>query len=124
MSAKLILAFQGKIAYASESSWIKRATIQENILLHNQMDKHLYLDVLSACELDTDLSCMPMRDDTLIIDNGANLSGGQRQRISLARAAYSSSDIYVMDQPLTAQDGNTAHKIYKKLLITKKLLLQ
>ncbi|OXA41306.1 Canalicular multispecific organic anion transporter 2 [Folsomia candida] len=82
------ICVNGKIAYASESSWIKRATIQENILLHNQMDKHLYLDVLSACELDTDLSCMPMRDDTLIIDNGANLSGGQRQRISLARAAY------------------------------------
>ncbi|OXA42885.1 Multidrug resistance-associated protein 1 [Folsomia candida] len=112
----------GKIAYVPESTWTRKTTIKENILLHNPFNKQTYLDVINACELDTDLSCLPMRDDTQILDNGSNLSGGQRQRISLGRAAYSGSDIYLMDQPMSALDGKTANKVYTKLLSLNGLL--
>ncbi|OXA36987.1 Multidrug resistance-associated protein 1 [Folsomia candida] len=110
----------GKIAYVPESTWTRKTTIKENILLHNPFNKETYLDVINACELD--LSCLPMRDDTEILDNGSNLSGGQRQRISLARAAYSGSNIYLMDQPMSALDGQTANKVYTKLLSLDGLL--
>lgn len=42
----------------------------------------------------------------MIGEKGINLSGGQKARISLARALYSNSDIYLIDDPLSAVDVN------------------
>lgn len=47
---------------------------------------------------------------------GETLSGGQKQRICLARAAYSGSDIYLLDDPLSALDPVVAGKIFEEVL--------
>ena len=54
------------------------------------------------------------RDRTIIGEKGINLSGGQRARISLARALYSDSQIYILDDPLSAVDANVAKKLFDK----------
>jgi ABC-type multidrug transport system fused ATPase/permease subunit len=51
---------------------------------------------------------------TYIGDKGVNLSGGQRARLSLARALYSDSDIYLLDDPLSAVDANVGKNLYTK----------
>ena len=38
-------------------------------------------------------------------EKGVNLSGGQQQRVSLARAAYSHSQLILLDDPLSAVDS-------------------
>jgi ATP-binding cassette subfamily C (CFTR/MRP) protein 1 len=50
------------------------------------------------------------------------LSGGQKQRVALARAAYSNSDVYLFDDPLSAVDSHVGKHIFEKVLGPKGLL--
>ena len=47
---------------------------------------------------------------------GINVSGGQKQRISLARAVYSNSDIYIMDDPLSAVDSHVGKELFNNVI--------
>ncbi|VEL34389.1 unnamed protein product [Protopolystoma xenopodis] len=47
---------------------------------------------------------------------GINLSGGQKQRISLARAIYQNSDIYLLDDPLSAVDPQVAKSLFTNVI--------
>lgn len=53
---------------------------------------------------------------TVIGERGINVSGGQKARISLARAVYQDSDIYVLDDPLSAVDPEVASNIFNKCI--------
>jgi ATP-binding cassette subfamily C (CFTR/MRP) protein 1 len=53
---------------------------------------------------------------TEIAENGVNLSGGQKQRISLARAVYSDSDIYLLDDPLSVVDAPVGKHIFDSIV--------
>lgn len=54
---------------------------------------------------------MKYKDSTLVGEKGIKLSGGQKARISLARAIYSESDIYLLDDPLSAVDSEVGARI-------------
>ena len=51
-------------------------------------------------------------------DRGLTLSGGQKQRVCLARALYSHSDIYLLDDPLSAVDVNMGRHIFAQCIKT------
>ncbi|EEC16006.1 ABC transporter, putative, partial [Ixodes scapularis] len=55
---------------------------------------------------------------------GETLSGGQKQRIALARAAYSRSDIYLLDEPFSALDSKVAENVFEKVLGERGILRQ
>jgi len=98
----------------SQSPWITSGTVRKNILLGCQMDRDLYERVLSACELNTDCGVWPNGDLTELGEHGINISGGQKARVSLARAAYSRSDINLLDDPLSAVDPAVANSLFEK----------
>lgn len=55
-------------------------------------------------------------DQTEIGEKGINLSGGQKQRISLARAVYADTDLYLLDDPLSAVDSHVGKHIFDNLI--------
>jgi len=65
---------------------------------------------------------LPAGDLTEIGERGINLSGGQKQRVSLARAAYSNADIYLLDDPLSAVDAHVDRHLWIHLIGPKGLL--
>jgi ATP-binding cassette subfamily C (CFTR/MRP) protein 1 len=87
----------GKIAYIAQEAFLLNSTVRNNILFGKPYDKELYQKVLKICELETDLESFQAGEFTEIGERGINLSGGQKQRISIARAVYSDSDIYLID---------------------------
>lgn len=50
------------------------------------------------------------------------MSGGQKQRVSLARAVYQDSDVYLMDDPLSAVDAHVSTHIFEKVVGPEGLL--
>ncbi|XP_039572082.1 ATP-binding cassette sub-family C member 3 isoform X1 [Passer montanus] len=110
------VAVKGSVAYVPQQAWIQNATLKDNILFGQAPNEEKYQDTLEACALKTDLEVLPGGDQTEIGEKGINLSGGQRQRVSLARAVYSSSDIFLLDDPLSAVDSHVAKHIFDKVI--------
>lgn len=59
---------------------------------------------------------------TIFNIQGINVSGGQKQRISLARAVYSNSDVYLLDDPLSAVDSHVGKTLFKEVIGPEGLL--
>ncbi|NXI65016.1 MRP3 protein, partial [Anseranas semipalmata] len=110
------VAVKGSVAYVPQQAWIQNATLKDNILFGQAPNEQKYQNVLEACALKTDLEVLPGGDQTEIGEKGINLSGGQRQRVSLARAVFSNSDIYLLDDPLSAVDSHVAKHIFDKVI--------
>ncbi|CAG2111667.1 unnamed protein product, partial [Medioppia subpectinata] len=94
----------GRTAYCPQQAWIQNTTLRQNILFNSKYNPEFYDKVLDSCALRPDLAVLSAEDMTEIGEKGINLSGGQKQRVSLARAVYSSADIYLLDDPLSAVD--------------------
>lgn len=112
----------GTIAFVPQQAWIQNATLMDNILFGKQFDKVRYDKIINACALKTDFEILPGGDQTEIGEKGINLSGGQKQRVSLARAIYADTDIYFLDDPLSAVDSHVGKHIFEQVIGPKGLL--
>ena len=108
-----------KIAYVAQLAWIQNLTLRDNILFDQSFNRRKYSEAIENCALTADLEMLANGDQTEIGENGINLSGGQKQRVSLARALYSESDIYLLDDPLSAVDAHVGKHIFAKVLDSK-----
>ncbi|KAK7853535.1 abc transporter c family member 3 [Quercus suber] len=86
----------GTKAYVAQSPWIQSGKIEENLLFGMEMERENVF-------LEGGLRNSPFGDQTVIGERGINLSGGQKQRIQIARALYQDADIYLFDDPFSAE---------------------
>lgn len=107
---------RGSIAYVAQQAWIQNATLRDNILFGKPYEAKKYDEVLEACALKPDLEILPGGDQTEIGEKGINLSGGQKQRVSLARAVYANTEVYLLDDPLSAVDSHVGKHIMDKVI--------
>ena len=61
-----------------------------------------------------DIELLKNGDLTLVGERGVTLSGGQKARVNLARAVYHDSDIYLLDDPLSAVDTAVGKHLFEE----------
>lgn len=116
------ISVKGSIAYCSQEAWLQNTSVRNNILFGKNYDEEFYRKTLEACDLVSDLSQLPDNDQTDVGERGISLSGGQKARVSLARAVYSKSDIYLLDDVLSAVDEHVAKHLIERLFSHNGLL--
>ena len=72
-------------------------------------------DCLKISELQEDLKIMPLKLKTPISDTSQTISGGQKTRMSLARALYQQSELFLLDDFLSALDPKVARKVLQQM---------
>ncbi|TQE05676.1 hypothetical protein C1H46_008695 [Malus baccata] len=110
----------------SQTAWIQSGTVRDNILYGRPMDKNNYENAIKACALDKDIDSFNHGDLIEITERGLNMSGGQKQRIQLARAVYSDTDIYLLDDPFSAVDAHTGATLFHECImatLAKKIVI-
>ncbi|OWK07987.1 hypothetical protein Celaphus_00008578, partial [Cervus elaphus hippelaphus] len=100
----------GSVAYVPQQSWIQNGTIKENILFGSELDEKKYQQVLEACALLPDLEVLPGGDMAEIGEKVFGTRGDPKG------ATYQNSDIYILDDPLSAVDAHVGKHIFNKVL--------
>jgi len=111
------IVINGDVSHVPQQSWILNATVKKNIIFGNEFDQRKYDEALKYSCLQSDLDILINKDETEIGEKGVNLSGGQKARVSLARALYKNSDIYLLDDPLSAVDAHVGNFILKECFV-------
>ena len=108
---------EGTLAYACQKPWIFSGTVRENILFGEPYSAERFADVVRACRLDETIGILPNGNMTFIGNgSGIKLTLSQRERLNLARAAYSSASIILLDNPLSHLDIPMANEIFDECI--------
>ncbi|AMV61635.1 ABC transporter, ATP-binding and permease protein [Pediococcus damnosus] len=104
------------IGYVPEESFLFSDTIKNNIKFgdFSATDEEV-IEAAKKSDLYDDILDQPDQFDTEVGEQGVSLSGGQRQRLAIARALIINPEILLLDDALSAVDGETEHEILKEL---------
>lgn len=112
----------GATAYVAQQSWVMNASVKDNVVFGHRWDPHFYERTVHACALVDDFSTLPDGDQTEVGERGISLSGGQKARLTLARAVYARSDVYLLDDVLSAVDQHVGRHLIDNVLGPRGLL--
>jgi ATP-binding cassette subfamily C protein len=108
--------WRSAIAYVPQETILFHASIRDNLTMIDPAASdadikwaaeraHAY-DFIKACRNGL---------DTVIGDQGVKLSGGQRQRIGIARALLGKPSLLLMDEPMSALDGESESELLRTI---------
>lgn len=104
------------IGYVPQEQILFSKTIKDNLMFGSgETDPEKLDDILIKVALKHDIDDLPNGLDTLVGESGVTLSGGQKQRLSLARALLIEPEILMLDDSLSAVDGETEATIIQHL---------
>ncbi len=102
------------VGFVPQETFLFSETLRDNVLLGAPDDGRLQR-VADVSQLTEALPALPAGYDTMLGERGINLSGGQKQRAAIARALAQDPPVFVLDDALSAVDGQTEAKILQAL---------
>ncbi|WIE08974.1 MULTISPECIES: SmdA family multidrug ABC transporter permease/ATP-binding protein [Providencia] len=108
--------WRARLSIVNQSPFLFSDTVAGNIALGrpNATQDEIEQAARIACVHD-DILRLPEGYSTQVGERGVMLSGGQKQRISIARAILQNAEILVLDDTLSAVDGQTEFTILQNL---------
>ena len=104
------------ISYVPQDGYLFSGTIKENITFGSDIISNKKLkQSIKLAEIEEDIKKFDSKLNTLIGERGVQLSGGQKQRLAIARALYKETNIYILDDCMSAIDANKEKSILKNL---------
>ncbi|CAE7285526.1 ABCC1, partial [Symbiodinium sp. CCMP2592] len=103
-------------AFVAQRPWLLNGSLLENVLFGQHEMPEKLQRTLESCALMQDLDALPSGIHTLVGEEGVQLSGGQKQRVSLARAVYSSAEVVLLDDVLSALDAHVGQHVWEKAI--------
>ena len=90
---------------------LRDCSVLKNIILDLPYDPHKFESVLRTARAFDFVESLPLKEHTVIGEDGSLLSGGQLQRLSLAQSLYREPQILVYDEATSALDKPTEKEI-------------
>ncbi|WP_430785701.1 ABC transporter ATP-binding protein [Virgibacillus flavescens] len=99
------------VTMVPQSPVIYEGTVKENLLVGLKFSEN---EAASDAELENSLQLMRLNKglDTVAKD----LSGGEKQRLALARGLLMSAEVYLLDEPSSSLDDETASDVIKAFM--------
>ncbi len=105
-----LTALRSSVAYVPQSPFLFGTTVRENIVFHDKEARDVEQAARDA-SIHHEITTFHQGYDTVVGERGITLSGGQRARIALARSLRQHSPILLLDDPFSAVDVETEHRI-------------
>lgn len=107
--------------YVPQEHIIFSGTVKENLSFGlEEVTEEKIEFALKFSAFENDIEYLDKGLETVVGEHGVMLSGGQKQRLSIARAAIIDPEVLILDDSLSAVDGNTERKIIDNILKYRK----
>jgi len=107
--------FRSHLAWVPQQPFVSCDFLAQNISLISNADESSIIEAAYWAELEADVKAFPSGIYEDLGEAGVNLSGGQKQRLNMARAYYSNRSYLVLDDSLSAVDGQTELALMQRL---------
>lgn len=111
-----LTAWRQQLAWLPQTPEWVNGSIRRNLLLGIEAPSEEAINIaLEKSQCDDFINALPQGLDTQLTELGAGLSGGQMQRLSIARALLSKATVWLLDEPCSGLDQDTAQAVIATL---------
>lgn len=115
-SPEQVRSLIGYVAQLNEADFFARSIADNIRFAEPDAPMERVIEASRAAGLHDDILKLPDRYRSVLGESGCTLSGGQLQRLLIARELLKDAPIFILDEPLSAQDVVTEERILRSLM--------